>query len=294
MPSLESRPYSVAAPNSVTTDIALVEPNCSFAELPEVWEQGQALRVRASVVLARDFWGETGLTPSDPICAVLNANCPSARLSVREQLFFSPRDDGTYVATGELDLSTSGVGIEVLLTTSVIGNGRTLATSGGTHVGAILWETSTPKLISLESDTLGFPTSAVSFSETGRRRVPWLVETVATADPMWSISSSIRVYLNSDLPSAGALAAGTADGLLYQALQTDIHLATLYRLASAGDAFSGDDMEQIAEGDPESLAALGVGFANSMGITIKDAVRMVAEDVNQFIARSREVLEFGR
>ena len=52
-------------------------------------------------------------------------------------------------------------------------------------------------------------------------------------------------------------------------------------------------MEQIAEEDHESLAALGLLLTQSIGLPLSESMRMSREEPANLIARSREALRFG-
>lgn len=294
MPSLESRPYFVAPQDSVIEVLSLVAPDCAIEELSSNWDAGDNLIVRATVALESNFWEQTRLHPSENLTAILAASCPTSRSMMREHQPITVGADGRHCSLLEIDLTDSGFGVEVELQLSIVGRARTLDPSGGgLHLGAYLWQSTAPVRLELEPSTPGFPTSAISFSINNRRRVPWVIETVSSAEPQSSVSSSIRVYINSDLPLASALADGSADPALYSSLQVDIHLATFEQLAGFRLSTSVAEMEAAGEDDPSSLAALGLRFAGALGVSLEEALRLVREDVGTLIARSREHFSFG-
>jgi len=194
----------------------------------------------------------------------------------------------------ELELTATGADLAVALSADlwVVGPGRTGSPNPdkAVHRSAKLWQMPEPLLIPLERDGSDFPTSALSFSATGRRAVPWLVETVPDAEPHWSISSAIRLYINTDLDICRQIADGTAGHTLYGAIECDIHLATLHLLGGWSDSIGAIELESLAEGDHRSMAALGLSISTSLGLTVDEGCRLAREDPLTLASRSREAL----
>ena len=123
--------------------------------------------------------------------------------------------------------------------------------------------------------------------------MPWLVEATPEAEPAWRVSSAIRLYVNVDSHLAAEILEGTAAEDIYSLIQSDIHLVVFHKLANWRDTMTPWQMEDIAEHDHETLAALGLLLAQSIGLPLSEAMRMAREEPANLIARSREALRFG-
>lgn len=292
MPVVESRPFLTPPYSSVSSTIELVGP-ASVDQLPEVWSPGNSIVVRGVAILRADFWATTGIPPSDEVLLVGVASCLAARSRWRAQALFV-EEDGAWVAKLELTADGDELAVELAVDLWVVGNGRTGSADNGrsVHRGAKLWQRSGPLVIPLDHSEAGFPTSAVSFSATGRRAVPWSVDFVAEAEPHWSISSSLRLYVNSDLDTCAAIVDGSAGDDVYAAIGCDIHSAVLHHLGGWSDSLDIGRLELLADDDPGCLAALGTSISSSLGISIDEACRLARDSPMQLSLRSREVLSY--
>ena len=291
MAVLESRPYLAPAHSAITTELEVVEPDTAIEDLSEVWEPGQRIVLRCRAELAPEFWSQTGIPSTEPVMLVGNATCLPARATWRSSAAFVERD-GRWNAETLVEIDGGVIAVEILADVWVVGPARTGSDDPRTaiHAGAKLWQRPSPVKIQLESDDAAFPTTAISFAQTGRWNVPWIVEPSLDADPMHRVSSAIRLYINSDSDLAGPILDGTATEDIYALIQSDIHLVVFHRLANWRDAMSPQQMEEIAEHDHETLAAL----ARNIGLPLSEALRLAQEEPTKLIARSREALRFGR
>ncbi|MBV0895968.1 hypothetical protein [Microbacterium sp. NC79] len=298
MATVESLPYRTPSPSTVTAMVTLIEPDVELSDLTSAWVPGSDLRFGIRLAISNDFYEQSALSPeADEIAAYVVATCLASRTSWREKLAIRSYSGGGTVADGLVILDGELLADEVSLDVWVVGPGLlpTLAGSAsGRHEAAKLWRMSPPLTLSLEDTSAGFPTSAVSFQATYRRDTPWAVESPQDAGPEWSISSAVRLFINTDSPLCESLLSGEADSTLFQSMQVDIHLVVLHRLASWRDTISADQMIQIATADDGCLAALGVAIAGSMGLELADGMRMVTEDLAELLTRSREQVTFGR
>ncbi len=197
-----------------------------------------------------------------------------------------------------MEIDGSVAAVEISADAWIVGPGRTGShdPENAVHAGAKLWQLDRPIKLDLESDQAAFPTTAISFSQTGRRDVPpWTVEmNPPDADPHWNISSAIRLYINTDSDLAEEIVTGTAAEDIYALIQSDIHLVVLHRLAGWTDTVSPTALAGLAETEIESLAAFGATLAQSLGIPLGEALRLAEEEPPlNLAARSREALSFG-
>lgn len=295
MAVLESKPFLAPLSTSVAAEIEVIEPATSVDELAGVWEPGQRIVLRIRAELTAGFWNQTGISPSETVTLVGTATCLPARATWRSTARFGEKD-GTWVAETLVEIDGGVIAVELLADIWIIGPGRTGSTDtqNAVHLGAKLWQLPKPLRLRLESDDAAFPTTAISFVQTNRRDVPWVVEPAADAEPAWKVSSAIRLYVNVDSHLAPAILDGTAPEDIYALIQSDIHLVVLHRLAVWRDTTTPRQMADIAESDHESLAALGLLIAEGIGLPIGEALRMSQEEPAGLIARSREALRFGR
>lgn len=296
MAVIESRPYLTPSANSVEATISLVPDDLDIERIRQDWTPGDDLTFRCIASLEDSFWTETLIDQGEDISLVVVVACTSARARWRAQAPFEAMD-GLWRA--ELDLVVDGGEIAVDLTADVwvVGPGRTGSGNAAhaVHQGAKLWQRNSPMWIPLERANADFPTSALSFSVTGRRAVPWSVETAPDSEPHWSISGSVRLYVNTDLEICHSIVEGTASGDVYSAITCDIHLAVLHQIGSWRDSVNGAALEATVDDDHGCLAAMGANIALSLGLTLDEACRLAIEDPLGLVVRSREsVMYYGR
>ena len=294
MAVLESKPFLAPFTTSVSTSIDVLEPATAVEELADIWEPGQRIVLRCRAELATDFWTQTGIPSDETITMVGLATCLPARATWRKTARFTEQD-GVWSAEALVEIDGGVVAVEVLADIWIVGPGRTGSTDprNAVHLGAKLWQLPRPLRLGLESDDAAFPTTALSFAQTSRRDVPWLVEATPEAEPAWRVSSAIRLYVNVDSHLAAEILEGTAAEDIYSLIQSDIHLVVFHKLANWRDTMTPRQMEDIAEHDHETLAALGLLLAQSIGLPLSEAMRMAREEPANLIARSREALRFG-
>jgi len=291
----ESRPFRTPSPQSVQTTLTLVSPTSDLTEFLDVWNPGDDLVLHATATLSEEFWEETTIPRDEEVQLVATASCIPARTRWRTQAPFVPAD-GVWRAEVELRVDGSELAVELLADLWVVGPGRTGSSNPrhAVHRNAKLWQLAVPASIPLEREESEFPTSATSFFASGRRATAWSIETTADAEPHRSISSSIRLYVNTDHEICHQIVDGTAPDDLYKAIESDIHLAVLHTLGKWRDAAPADRMEQIAADDPGSMAALGASIARSLGVSLDEGCRLAREDPIALLSRSREALESYR
>lgn len=291
----ESRPYRTPSPSSVAATLSVLSPTPDVENLSDAWTPGEDVVIRGSATLGDDFWAETMISPEEDVWLVGVAACAPARSRWRAQSRFQ-ESDGIWAAEIELTAHGGELAVELTADLWVVGPGRTGSPSAAhaVHRSAKLWQLSSPISIRLESEASDFPTSASSFSATGRRAVPWIVEITPDAEPNWSISSSLRLFVNTDLEICHQIVEGTADEALYIQIQSDIHLAVLHQLGGWRDSIRIDRMLAVADDDLGSLAALGSSIAASLGLTLDEGCRLAHQDPIGLLSRSREALDLYR
>lgn len=293
MPAIESRPYRVPAQRSVAAQVRAIQPAVEIDEIPEVWEPGQDLVLRITAELAPDFWDESGIPQDEPVMLVGVVTCLAARTRWREAAQFE-WSGASWAAAVEIEVDGSAVAVEALVDAMVVGSGRTGHPDPvhAVHRSARLWRL--PAAIKVPFERLGeaFPTSAVSFAETGRRRVPWRVDVAHDAEPSWGLTSAVRLYVNTDLPVAERILDGTAERWIYQAMQSDIYTAALFQLAAVRDGYSALTITESAESDMTSFAAFCTHVAMVLGFDLEVALRLAREEPMQLIERAREASAF--
>lgn len=291
----ETRPFRTPAPGSVSTTLAVVSPYSEPEAISEVWNSGDEVVIRGTATLAESFWVETTISPDEDVWLVCVASCTPARSRWRAQSPFG-LVDGVWTAALELGVDGNELAVELAVDLWIVGPGRTASQNPAhaVHKNAKLWQLPTPMVIRLEREGSDFPTSAASFSETGRREVPWVVETAPDAEPHSSISSSIRLFVNTDLDICRDIVDGTARDDLYTAIECDIHLAVLHLLGGWRDSVRVDRMLAVAEDDQGTMAALGRSIVRALGLTLDEGCRLACEDPITLASRSREALGLYR
>lgn len=296
MAVLESRPFRAPSRTSVKSEIEVVEPaGTSIEEIADVWEPGQRIVLHCRAELSSDFWSQTGIPMDEQVSLVGSATCLPARATWRSTAEFTDEDD-VWTAETLLEIDGGVIAVELLADTWIVGPARTGSPDprNAIHEGAKLWQREQPAKLTLESHQAAFPTTAISFAQTGRRDVPWTAEANPDADPSWSVSSAIRLYINTESELAPAILDGTAPEDIFALIQSDIHLVVFHRLAAWRDTVPPSRMATLAEEDVESLSALGASLAQSIGLPLGEAVRLADEEPLSLAARSREALRFGR
>ncbi|MFC4138524.1 MULTISPECIES: hypothetical protein [unclassified Microbacterium] len=293
MPATESRPFRVPAQHSVRSHIRCLSPAVDLEEIADTWEPGQDLVFQITSELSPEFWVETGISPSEEVTLVGTVTCLAARTRWRGSASFVPLD-GQWVAAVEVEVDGSAVAVEVLIDISVVGPGRTGHPDPAlaTHRSARLWSIPSPVRVPFERLGEVFPTSAVSFSATGRRRIPWSVDVAHDAEPAWGLTSAVRLYVNTDLQAGERILEGDADQSVYKAIQADIVSAVLIHLASVRDGYSTASITESAEADVSSFAAFCTHVAATLGFDIEIALRLAIEEPMQLIERAREASGF--
>lgn len=291
----ESRPYRTPAARSVLTELGVVSPTSDLEQLSDVWNPGDDVIIHGSATLAASFWDETGISPGENVWLVAVVGCMPARARWRSQAQFREQD-GVWRADIELKADGSELAVELTADLWVVGPGRTGSPDpvNAIHQSAKLWQLASPMSLRLERDEADFPTSAASFGATGRRVVPWAIETASDAEPQWSISSAVRLFVNTDLEICHQIVDGTAPEDVFIAIECDIHLAVLHFLGGWRSTVPGDRMQDIADEDYGSVAALGSSIASSLGLTLEEGCRLAAEDPISLVGRSREALALYR
>lgn len=297
MAHLETRPYSTPAYDSVTARVELLSPATDLKGLPELWEPGLDLHFRITAEIGEDFWRQSELRPDEPVDLVGTIYCPSIRKRwSKRSIFSAPGSDRSAV----VDLSVPGdlIAAELRYAVWVVGTGVTgapgSASSAPRHPGAKLWELRDQRPILLEQVADAFPTSALSFTRTGRPQVPWSIELPEDAGPDWSIQGSIRIYVNTDLPVHDKILNDTASPDLYAQMEADIYFAVLQRLAGSPEAHEGYALEDMARADPRSLSALGATGTEKAGIALSKALQMVNENPLDLMIVFREAFRIFR
>ncbi|MGV9193627.1 hypothetical protein ACQ143_04725 [Microbacterium sp. MC2] len=293
MAIIESRPFLTPVASSVEARISLVPEGLDLERIAEDWVPGDDLTFRCVASLQDSFWAETLIDKDEEVSLVLIVACTPARARWRAQVPFEAVD-GVWRAELELVVDGGEIAVELTADVWVVGPGRTGSSSAAhaVHQAAKLWQRDSLMWIPLERASAGFPTSAVSFSGTGRRAVPWSVEIAADSEPGWSISGSVRLYVNTDLEICHSIVEGTASEDVYSAITCDIHLAVLHQIGSWRDSINGAALQATADDDHGCLAAMGANIALTLGLTLDEACRLAIEDPLGLATRSRESVEY--
>lgn len=289
MPAIESRPYRVPAQRSVVPNVEVLSPEIALEEIPDAWEPGQDLIFRVTAELLPEFWQETGIDQDDEVTLVGTVTCLAARTRWRGSAGFNAQDD-SWVATVDVTVDGSAIAVELLIDVAIVGPGRTghPDPTRAVHRSAQLW--SMPESVRAPLEHLGdvFPTSAVGFSTSGRRRIPWSVEVSHDAEPHWELSSAIRLFINTDLDVGEDILSGDAHPSVYQAIQADILSAALLHLASVRDGYSMATIAESIETNVSSFAAFCAHLSAKLGFDLEVALRLARDEPMQLIERARE------
>lgn len=294
MAILESRPFLTPERASVKVDIEIVEPGIGRESLATAWEPGQQIKLKFLASLSESFWVQTQIEPDESVQLVGVASCLPARASWRTTANFEKTEDG-WQAESTLEIDGSVVAVEIRVDAWVVGPGRIVSENphASNHAGARLWQLATAQVLKLEDNQATFPTTAISFERTGRLRTPWIVELNPSAEPDWTVDSAVRLYVNTDLPSASALLEGSMPDDYYSLIQSDIQFAVLHQLASWLDSIPATQIASTAETDYTSLAALGIQIAKGLGLPLVEALRLVVEEPTRLTYWFREAFRFG-
>ncbi|MUN54530.1 hypothetical protein GMA10_04775 [Kocuria koreensis] len=294
MPAVESRPYAVPEYGSVSSSISLVAPEIELNALAETWEPGLDLEFRMDAHLEDRFWTQSMTSRNEPLFLVGLVYCPSLRTRWTNNATFCEKS-GRHSANLSINIPGNRIAAELRYELWVVGNGRTGYPVYGVdpplHYGAKLWELKGQRTIALDSSQNAFPTSAVSFSRTGRPQVPWVIEVVDDAEPDWNLHGCIRTYVNTDLEIYKKILDDKAPGYLYEQIEADIYSTALHKLAAWSRTSGGADMEALAESDAKSLAALGRAGAEKMGLPLNQALETALEDPMSLTFRLRETFK---
>lgn len=291
MATIETRPFKTASQDSVDFHVSLVSPDVPIEELSSEWEYGQDVLVKVSADLRESFWPETETSALEDLWLTAVASCFSARSSWTEREKFR-NIDGVWRA--ELTLKVDGnIASEIVkVGASISGLGRTGSADVrfATHRHAKLWE-SVETTLQLEQ-VEGFPTSAISFEEAGRFRVPWMVEVDELVELEQSYTSAVRLYVNTDLQAGMKIIDTTAPDETFQLIEADIQFAVLHALRPISEALSETELKETAEQNPQSFIAVGLQYAGNLKLPLKEAMRISHEEPLKFLAYAREAQQF--
>lgn len=287
MASVETRPYRTASTSSVSWDTSVLSPSLGKRELHEVWQVGEDIVFNISVSLAPSFWVEAQLSPDTPLTVVAIATCAVARKKwqVRDTLDFHHHNHEIL-----LSLCVPGREIAQELSVELWVIGDAPISDETIHQGAKLWESLSPQVYPLEAGSQAFPTSAISFRQTNRPGVPWLVEIDNEATPEWKISGCLRLCVNTDFPLAEEILEDTAYAEVYAHITHDIYFMVIQKLAQWGGlgGYSEDDLNWLAQEDHECLAALGKDAAHKIAMSLGGALSLAQDNPYGLLVRIRE------
>lgn len=291
MASIETRPYRTASVSSVNWDVSVVSPSLGQSELPEVWQVGEDIVFSISVALRPTFWVETGLSSDTPLTVVAIATCAVARKKwqVRETLDFHHLSREVFLS---LCVPGQEIAQEISLDLWVVGDAP--VNESQIHHGAKLWESASPRIYPLEDGSQAFPTSAISFRETNRPAVPWLVEIDPESTPEWKVSGCLRLYVNTDFPLAEEILENTASADVYTQITHDIYFMAIQKLTQwrGPGGYSEANLDSLALEDHECLAALGKDAAHKIALSLGGALALAQENPYALLVRIRESFPF--
>lgn len=287
MVSIETRPYKTASQEAVSETISVISPDLGNSSLSEVWQAGQDIEFDFSVTIKSSFAWETSLPPGSIVSVVAIATCAAARKNWQSKMSIRLTDMDQKV---QLRLVVPGdqIANEIKIDLWVIGDG--VAGPQQIHYGAKLWELSKNKVYSLENGSQAFPTSALSFRSTNRPAVPWSVEIEPEAGPDWQVSGSLRLFINTDFPLSESILENKVGDEVFQQIKHDIYFAAIQHIAhwyhSGGSTLQ--DIEEYAEENHESLAALAQFGARKISLSLGFALSKMTEEPYFLIQRLRE------
>lgn len=287
MATLETRPYRTASASSVDWDVSVVLPQLGHSELHEGWQAGEDIVFSISAILHPSFWAETRLLPDATLTVVAIATCSVARKKwqVRETLDFHHLNRKVL-----LSLCVPGREIAQELAVELWVVGDAPVSDETIHQGAKLWESPSPRIYPLENGAQAFPTSAISFRETNRPSVPWLVEIDSEATPEWKVSGCLRLCVNTDAPLAKEILEDVASAEVYAQITHDIYFKVLQEIAQGigPGGYSENDLEKLAQEDHECLAALGRDATRKIALSLGGALALAQENPYALLVRIRE------
>lgn len=291
MATIETRPFRVASKSSVDLNFRLLKPDVPIEDLSQEWEYGQDVVVRVIARLKESFWEETETSGTEDLWITVTARCFSARSSWAESSKFK-HINGEWLAEVTLMIDGDIAYERVDVDANVSGLGRTMSQDErfATHKRAKVWESKLQPL-TLEPP-VGFPTSALSFEESGRYSVPWMVDVEEDAEIEQSYTTTVRLYVNTDLAVGQKIVATSAPDDVFVAIQVDIWFAVVHGLWKISDSLSTRELEEIADRHPDSFVALGLQYASSLKLPIKEAMRMSHEQPLKFLAIARQSSKF--
>lgn len=287
MAAIETRPYKTAYSSSVDTVISVVSPELAGTRLANVWQTGHDIEFEFQATVNENFWRETDIPKNKEITVVGIVSCPVARKrwTTRKTISFSYANIPISLP---LKIPGNEIAHELRVVLWLVGPG--VVGNGAVHEGAKLWELKNQLIYSLESKDQEFPISAISFAESGRPNLPWVVEIDPEAEPGWNIQSCLRLYLNTDLPITKDILDEKAPADTYTQITHDIYFATIQYIAqwTGRDSYHLDELEQIAEDNYESLAALATTASEKIGVSLGNAISRVHENPYSLLLSLRE------
>lgn len=237
-------------------------------ELPDVWDANSELQAFLTVQV--DAHAMKALSAEQSLLYV-SAACAETSEFYRSTAGFL--DEGqVFTASALLELSGRNLSSSVKLLGQIFCAVEEETLMDFPWLSKRILAEATPLSVPLISDMAAFPISAFSFKEAQKFPAPWEV-TVSATDPSDTFSTSVRLFLNTDLPRVVELIEGRARPYVASSLESSIARVILLALLSmSSDLPAGKSLHSLAMEFPESIAAAGQRIAQQFFVKNIDAV----------------------
>lgn len=238
----------------------------TFDQLPDLWDSNSEATFRVSAAIDRAVFEvvEADLASTRLVIEVTSRD--TAYSSVKEASFVYKAD--SLEATVEIDVTGSSVSESLEISTSIIApvdeirwlRRRVISTGPGVRVP-------------LNSDMVGFPTSAFSFNEEQLPAAPWRL-VMSAEDLEAPFAHSVRLELNEDFQVVREFIEGKANPSVRAELVSTIARVLIGTIA--GIKLTSNDSrsaEEISEEAPDSItAAASRASAQYLGSSLDAAI----------------------
>ncbi|MGP9529543.1 hypothetical protein [Glutamicibacter sp. AOP5-A2-18] len=220
----------------------------TFEQLPDLWDSNSEVTFRVSAVVEKLLFESIDIDYASARL-IIEVTCRDTAYSLTEEVAFTRKVDATD-ATAEITITGSAVSESIEISTAIIAS---VDDQPWLRRG-VLAEGPTAR-VALNSDLVGFPTSAFSFEEEQLPAAPWRL-TVTAEDIEAPFAHSVRLELNEDFQVVRELISGKANPSVHAELVSSITRVLIGTVA--GIKFSSNDSrsaEEVATEAPNSIAS---------------------------------------
>ncbi|MGP9606243.1 hypothetical protein ACT3TP_16280 [Glutamicibacter sp. AOP38-B1-38] len=240
----------------------------AFEKLPDVWDSNSEVTFRVSASVDNELF-ETVNVDSSSSLLVIEVTCRDTAYSLTMEASFTRKVD-ILDAVAEITVSGSSVSESIELSAFIIGP----VDEQPWLRRAVLAEGPSSR-VALNSDLVGFPTSAFSFVEEHLPPAPWRLA-VTAEDIEAPFAHSVRLELNEDFQVVRDLIAGKANPSVHADLVSSITRVLIGTIAGIKNSTSDSRMAaEVAKEAPNSIVAAAARASEQyLSSTIDSAISM--------------------